>query len=139
MNNEFRLFPNLIELEDHISSECRSMPLGEAIAKKKEQLDNSQLETGEFESTKLVMRRYIDKLEDKNRCPLCHRDFLSRDESFALKEQVNGVTMDFYIIHGLILCRLPTLKKGQNLFAILVSSLQLTVTCTQFTATICFY
>ena len=34
--------------------------------------------------------------------------------------------MDFYIIHGLILCLWPTLKKGQNLFGILVSSLQLT-------------
>ena len=34
--------------------------------------------------------------------------------------------MDFYIIHGLILCLLPTLKKGQNLFGILVSILQLT-------------
>ena len=36
-------------------------------------------------------------------------------------------TMDFYIIHGLILCLLPTLKKGQNLFSILVSSLQLNI------------
>ena len=35
------------------------------------------------------------------------------------------VTMDLYIIHGLILCLVPTLKKGQNLFDILVSSLQL--------------
>ena len=34
--------------------------------------------------------------------------------------------MDFYIIHGLILCLLPTLKIRQNLFGILVSSLQLT-------------
>ena len=34
--------------------------------------------------------------------------------------------MDFYIIHGLILCLWQTLKKGQNLFGILVSSLQLT-------------
>ena len=33
--------------------------------------------------------------------------------------------MDLYIIHGLILCLLPTLKKGQNLSGILVSSLQL--------------
>ena len=33
--------------------------------------------------------------------------------------------MDFYIIHGLILCLWPTLKKGQNFFGILVSSLQL--------------
>ena len=33
--------------------------------------------------------------------------------------------MDFYIIHGLILCFLPTPKKDQNLLGILVSSLQL--------------
>ena len=34
--------------------------------------------------------------------------------------------MDFYIIHGLILCLWSTPKKGQNLFGILVSSLQIT-------------
>ena len=34
--------------------------------------------------------------------------------------------MDFYIIHGLILCLWPTLKKRPNLLGILVSSLQFT-------------
>ena len=37
---------------------------------------------------------------------------------------VDCLSMDFYIIHGLILCLWQTLKKGQNLFGILVSSLQ---------------
>ena len=31
------------------------------------------------------------------------------------------------IIHGLILCLLPTLKRGQNLFGILVSNLQVNI------------
>ena len=48
--------------------------------------------------------------------------------SHTAKEKLKCVVIiDFYIIHGLILCLLSTLKKGQNLFGILVSSLQLII------------
>jgi len=51
-----------VGLQDEISKQCSGKPYEEALATKKKQLDNAQVEASELESTKAVMNRWIDQI-----------------------------------------------------------------------------
>ncbi|XP_042867629.1 DNA repair protein RAD50-like [Penaeus japonicus] len=78
------------ELESKIDSICEGANLDEALEKSKEVKDNLTRERGDLSSCITVFNRFTAKLRQRDCCPLCHRDFPSKDEVNQLIEELEG-------------------------------------------------
>ncbi|XP_069982558.1 DNA repair protein RAD50.L isoform X1 [Penaeus vannamei] len=78
------------DLESKIDNICDGMNLDEALEKSKEVKDNLTRERGDLSSSITVLNRFTAKLRQRDCCPLCHRDFPSKDDVNQLIEELEG-------------------------------------------------
>lgn len=76
------------DLERKIDSTCLGIDLDKALDKSKRSKEDLTRERGELSSSITVLNRFTEKLRQRDCCPLCHRDFSTKDEVNQLIEEL---------------------------------------------------
>lgn len=76
------------DLETNIYTMCQGKDLDIALEKSKKVKDELTRDRGDLSSSITVLTRFTDKLKLRDCCPLCHRDFSTKDEVNQLIEEL---------------------------------------------------
>lgn len=78
------------DLEGKIYNTCKGVDLDTALDKSKKLKEDLTRERGDLSSSITVLNRFVDKLKQRDCCPLCHRDFGTKDEVNLLIEELES-------------------------------------------------
>ncbi|KAK7078560.1 hypothetical protein SK128_026094 [Halocaridina rubra] len=76
------------DLERKTMEICQGEDLNIALEKSRKSKEDLTRERGDLSSSITVLNRFIDKLKQRDCCPLCHRDFSKKDECTQLVEEL---------------------------------------------------
>ncbi|KAK8394416.1 hypothetical protein O3P69_006540 [Scylla paramamosain] len=78
----------ITELENKVNSICGGMDLDRSLVKAKKTKEDLTREKADLASSIGVLKKFQDRLRQKDCCPLCHRDFVAKDEVLSLIEEL---------------------------------------------------
>ena len=76
------------KLQSKIEERTSGNTLEEALDKTTKLIDTMGKEQGELSSSITILNRYVEKLQQKDLCPLCHRDFDCKESVTELIEEL---------------------------------------------------
>ncbi|XP_042225507.1 DNA repair protein RAD50-like isoform X2 [Homarus americanus] len=77
------------DLETKIDNICQGKDLDNALEKSKKVKEELSNERGDLSSSITVLNRFTERLKQRDCCPLCHRDFSTKDEVNQLIEELD--------------------------------------------------
>lgn len=75
-------------LQNKVSNVCGETDLDVSLVKTKKMKEDFTREKADLASSITVLKRFQEKLRQKDCCPLCHRDFITKDEVSLLIEEL---------------------------------------------------
>lgn len=75
-------------VEEKVTETCQGQELEKALEKSKEQKEQLTKERGDLSSSIQVLNRFIERLKEDDCCPLCHRDFGTKEDVEMLIQEL---------------------------------------------------
>ncbi|KAK4329104.1 hypothetical protein Pmani_000515 [Petrolisthes manimaculis] len=78
------------DLKRRIDDICQGSDLDSSLEKSKDLKEKLTRERGDLSSSITVLKRFTDKLKQEDCCPLCHRNFSTKEDVLQLIEELEG-------------------------------------------------